>query len=397
MDISDLVKPTQKEEQKSKEIVSKFLDRLNNKLIAAEAIVGGSFAKDTWLKGDHDIDIYTIFSRRYDPAKISEILEKLLRKEFLFIKKINGSRDYFQIKFRGYLFEVIPVLKIDNPNEAENIMDISQMHVSWVKENINGLNSDVRKLKLFMKANNCYGAESYIRGFSGYVSEILVIYYGSFGNVLKNAILWREFEIVDTKNRKILIKNMDKSKISPLIVIDPVQKERNAAAALSKEKFDLFIKKAREYIKKPSIKFFSRTFVVPEDATVLKVKPLVGRTDVIGAKLLKAYEYIRDKLDEEFGISDSSWNWDGKAVFWYTTKTKELAEYTKHYGPPVEDETNLEKFKEKWEGYKLFMENDKVYINIKRKHTKLKPYLNYLVKNDDLKDKIKSIKIVRIK
>ncbi len=43
---------------------------------------------------------------------------------------------------------------------------------------------------------------------------------------------------------------LNKSKIqSPLIVIDPVQAGRNAAAALSFEKYDLLRKKAKEFLK----------------------------------------------------------------------------------------------------------------------------------------------------
>jgi len=394
MDVLDLIKPNQKEESRANKIVCKFIEKLNKRLIAAEAVVGGSFAKDTWLKGDHDIDVFAIFSKKYDSKKIPGMLGKLLKKLFFFVKKVNGSRDYFQVRFNGYLFEVIPVIKIDSPDEAENIMDISPLHVAWVKENIYNLNEEIRKLKLFMKSANCYGAESYIKGFSGYVSEILVIYYGSFENVLKSAVLWREFEIIDTEKRKILIKNMDKSKISPLIVIDPVQKERNAAAALSKEKFDLFIKRSREYLKNPSIEFFTKKFLVPDDAIVLIAKPLKGRTDVIGAKLLKAFEFIRDRLDGDFGVSESAWNWDKKAVFWYKTRTKELAEYKKHYGPPIDDEANLEKFREKWAGNKIFHENGRVYVNVRRKETKLEHYVKNLIRDGELKDKIKSIKIV---
>ena len=393
MDVLDLIKPNQREELKANKITYKFLEKLNNRLIAAEAVVGGSFAKDTWLKGDHDIDIFVIFSKKYDSNKISGILEKILKKSFFFIKKINGSRDYFQVNYKGYLFEVIPVMKIDNPNEAENIMDISPLHVSWVRDNASGLNDEIRKLKLFMKSINCYGAESYMKGFSGYVSEILTIYYGSFEKVLKNAVLWREYEIIDVKKRKIVIKNIDKSKLSLLIVIDPVQKERNAAAALSKEKFDLFIKKSREYLKSPSIEFFTKKFLIPDDAIVLIVKPLKGRTDIIGAKLLKAFEFICDKLNEDFEVSESAWNWEKKAVFWYKTRTKELSEYKKHYGPPIGDEINLEKFKEKWAGHKIFHENGRVYINVKRKETKLEPYLKNLINEEELKDKLKSIKI----
>lgn len=396
MNILDKIKPTQKEEKKARKIVDKFLNKINKRLVGAEAIVGGSFAKNTWLKGDYDIDIFVLFSMRQDSDKISGLLENVLKKLFFFVNKINGSRDYFQIKYKGFLFEVIPVLRIDDPSEAKNIMDISPMHVSWVKENINGKEDEVRKLKMFCKANHCYGAESYIKGFSGYVNEILTVYYGSFDEVIKNAITWKEYDVIDVKGRKIVIRNIDKSKLSPLIVIDPVQKERNAAAALSKEKFDLFIEASKDYLKKPSEKFFVKKNIIPENAIVLKIKPLKGREDIVGSKLLKAYEFIRDKLNEDFEIKKSSWFWNNKIIFWYNTKIDELPEYKRHYGPPIGDEINLEKFKEKWNDKKLFSENGRVYVNIKRKHTKLKPYLNELVKDKELKDKAKSIKIIKV-
>lgn len=396
MDVLESIKPTRAEELKAKKIVSKFLAKLNKRLVGGEAVVGGSFAKNTWLKGDHDIDVFVLFGKKQDTNKISEALEKTIKKVFLFVNKIAGSRDYFQIKYKGYLFELIPVLRIDNPEEAQNIMDISPMHVSWVNENINGKEDDVRKLKMFMKAANCYGAESYIKGFSGYVCEILTVYYGSFNEVIKNAVNWKEFEIIDTKKRKILVRNIDKSKISPLIVIDPIQKERNAAAALSQEKFELFINTCKEYLKKSSEEFFIKKIRMPEDAIVLKVKPVNGRKDIVGAKLLKSYEFIKNKLDEDFGVSSSSWYWTSKAIFYYVLKTNELSEYKKHYGPHIGDEMHLARFTEKWHDKKILTENDRYYVNVKRRHTKLKQYLKDLINNPEIKEKVKSIKIQKI-
>ncbi|MDD5649516.1 MAG: nucleotidyltransferase domain-containing protein [Candidatus Nanoarchaeia archaeon] len=395
MDVLKLAKPTKREQIRTQKIVDKFLNKLNRRLVGATAIVGGSFAKNTWLSGDHDIDIFVLFSKKHDNEKISSVLENTLRQVFLFIKKIAGSRDYFQIKYKGCLFEVIPVLKIDNPEEAKNIMDISPMHVTWVKEHINGKEDDVRKLKLFLKANHCYGAESYIKGFSGYVAEILTIYYGSFDRVIESAVDWQEFDIIDTKKRKIMLRNVDKSKISPLVVIDPIQKERNAAAALSKEKFNLFIKACNEYVKSYSQEFFIKKYKIPENAIVLQAKPLKGRKDIVGVKLLKAYEYIKDKLDEDFGVEDSSWYWNKKAIFWYVTEDKEISEFKKHYGPHISDEYNLEKFREKWKDEKIMAESGRVFINVKRKHTKVRSYLQELLKDNEVKDKVKSIKIIK--
>jgi tRNA adenylyltransferase (EC 2.7.7.25) len=43
---------------------------------------------------------------------------------------------------------------------------------------------EVRLLKKFMKGIGVYGAEIKVKGFSGYVAELLVYFYDSFRNVL---------------------------------------------------------------------------------------------------------------------------------------------------------------------------------------------------------------------
>ena len=44
---------------------------------------------------------------------------------------------------------------------------------------------EIRLAKAFCHANGCYGAESYIKGFSGYALELLVYHYGSFQKFVK--------------------------------------------------------------------------------------------------------------------------------------------------------------------------------------------------------------------
>ncbi len=392
MNILENIKPSGKEKEKLDKIVNNILNKLNSNLIAAKAIPGGSYAKDTWLKGDHDIDVFVLFNKKYDEKNISDVLWKALKKSFLRPKKkIHGSRTYYKIKKGKYIFEIVPVIEINNPEEALNIMDISPLHVDWVNENAKDLKDEIRKIKAFCKAAHCYGAESYIKGFSGYVLEILTIFYGSFDNLVKSAVKWKKKDIIDFKKRNIKILN--KSKISPLIVIDPVQKERNAAAALSLEKFNLFKEYCKEYLKNKDEKFFIKEIKIPEDAIVIEVKPVKGREDIVGSKLLKVYDYIKEKLDGDFGVKESFWYWNKKVLLWYVLKEKELKQFKKHYGPSIEDEKNIERFKEKWKNYKVYEENGYVYINIKRKDTEIKPYLKSLFKDDYIKEKVKKIKI----
>ena len=64
MNILKEIKPSKKEEDEIKKISDLFIKKLNVQLkeIDALAVVGGSFAKGTWLKGDHDIDVYVKFN-----------------------------------------------------------------------------------------------------------------------------------------------------------------------------------------------------------------------------------------------------------------------------------------------------------------------------------------------
>src|SRR3989344_2318012 len=164
--VLDKIKPTKKEEQDTQVIVDGFLKKVNSKLINAIAVVGGSFAKGTWLRGQHDIDIFVLFNKR---DNMSMRLEVVIKSIFEKYEKIHGSRDYFIVDYCGLSFELVPVLKIEKAEDAENITDVSPMHVEWVKDNSNNkLNDEIRFAKCFMKANNCYGAETYVGGFSGY-------------------------------------------------------------------------------------------------------------------------------------------------------------------------------------------------------------------------------------
>ena len=97
--------------------------------IKAEVFAGGSIAKETFLKDDHDVDIFVKFDLRYKGKDLSKILGKVLKP--LHPKLVHGSRDYFSIENR-LSFEIIPVLNITKSGQAENIMDMSPLHVYWV-------------------------------------------------------------------------------------------------------------------------------------------------------------------------------------------------------------------------------------------------------------------------
>lgn len=409
-EILEKIKPKPEEVKKFKSVTSEFIKKI--KLKDARAILGGSGVKNTWLSGSYDVDIFVQFNYSKfakQSGELSGFLEKSLKKSFKKINRLHGSRDYFRINYKGLNFEIVPILKITKSSQAVNITDVSPLHSAWVNEHAKALKDDIRLLKQFCKANGIYGAESYINGFSGYVLEILTAYYGSFANVLKSSQKWGIKEVIDPsrfyKKNEVLF-NINKSKLlSPLIVVDPVDKARNAAAALSEEKFLKFISLANKFLKSPDSKFFMKEEISLEklkqteqlkkakhNLVFLNLTPLKGKEDVIGAKLLKAYNYLKEKL-ADFEVVDSNWDWDkgSKAVAYFILAKKELPKFEVKQGPPVKFKESVERFKEK--NKSTFFDKGRIMAKVEVKHSKLEDFVRQLLEEEYIIEKVKEIKV----
>ena len=387
------IKPNKEGEVFIEKKIKDFISRI--KVKDAKVILGGSGAKETWLKDANDADIFIQFS--YDKYKdksdkLSDILEKQIKKSFK-LNRLHGSRDYFQVKEKGYTFEIIPILEIKKAETALNITDVSPLHAEFVKK-YNKLSDDIRLMKQFCKANNIYGAESYINGFSGYMCELLVINYNGFLNLLKAACKWKDKEVMDIKNfykGKNILMDMNKSKIiSPLILVDPVQADRNAAAALSEEKFLLFKKKAKEFLKKPSNSFFEKKEINTKDFMVIEVDSLEGKEDVVGAKLLKVFNFIKEKLIKEgFIVKDSIFTFDREKKAFFYFKAKDVSSIKIIEGPNVKFKDHVKFFKKK--NKNTFVKGKVIYAKEKRKFVKAKDFIKSLLKDEYVKERVKCI------
>ncbi len=394
------IKPTKEQELFVKRETSAFLKSLNKNLKNAKAVVGGSFEKNTWLSGNYDVDIFVKFDyKKYKDIDISKELEKSLKK----IKKtkVHGSRDYFQVKHGKFNFEIVPVLDIKNYKEAMNVTDISPLHSRFIKNNSNKkIQDDIRLAKQFLRSNELYGAESHIRGFSGYLIELLIIYYNGFDNFIKNVSKWKENEIIDIKkhykNKTDLLLSLNASKLGPLIVIDPMQKNRNVAVALSKEKYDLIKNISNKYLKKSSIEYFKiKEFDVSKykNSIIIEIIPKSGKADIIGSKIYKLFESMKFRINEEgFALNDFGWHYDKKTYLWFTPKEMEINKLKKHFGPFIEDYENMKKFRAKWTSYKIYEEKGKSYVIVERKFYRLNDLIINLIKDKSINKYTKFIK-----
>jgi len=406
-EVLENVKPTKHEEELLLHKAEDIINQLRKSLRKIEFTIGGSLGKGTWLRHTHDIDIYVKFPKGSNT--ISQKLKTALDKHFKNVELVHGSRDYYHIKENNLTIELIPIINIEKTDDIENITDASPFHLAYVLEH-KKYQDEIRVTKQFFKANKLYGAESYIKGFSGYVLELLVIHYKSFDKFLRAAAKWKEKKVLDPKKHwKQPLRALNKSKISsPLVLVDPVQKDRNVASSVDKEKYDQLIIIAKDFLKNPSEEYFKikklnikdlKRRGKQKDLVILKAYPLKGKVDVVGAKLLKVFNHIRDELTfNDFNLIESDWDWDkvNPAIMWFISSKDKLPKYKKHFGPPITEKERLKSFQKKHKWYSLKLEGKAVFIEKKRKYRRIKYFIKKLIwRNKYIKEKVKKIKLKR--
>ena len=380
------IKKQLRPEKKIFEVAEKFLKSLQADGVKFE--LGGSVAKRTNLKGSADIDI---FARFKDDNAASDKLQEVL--ESYNPERIHGSRDYFQISYQGYCIEVVPVKLINDPKKANNVTDMSPLHVKWANKKLNDkLRDEIRLAKQFCKAQKIYGAESHIQGISGHVIDIFVIYYGTFIQLLKQASVWGDKVIIDIEKHGTA-KELNKSKrVSPLIVIDPIQPERNAAAGLNKESFNKFKESAIKFLETQDKEMFVIKDLDEEsfkkkhkNVVIIHYQPLEGKDDVVGSKIRQAINYIR-KNTQEFYPTEIEWDFN-KALFAF--KEKKLNKKMILQGPPRNKLADSKKFEKAHKN--TFTKDGRVYAEEEREYLIPEEKIKSLIKEKYVKERMRKI------
>lgn len=366
--------------------LKKFLKKVNSRIsklkIDAEIFVGGSYAKRSLIrKENYDVDLFLRFDKKYlekDFRKLSRKILKGVRGRSV----VHGSRDYYNVKINSWLdFEIVPVRKVKSPKESRNITDLSYSHVKYINSKVKKkeIVEGIKLAKAFCYATQTYGAESYVHGFSGYSLELLVYYFGSFEKFLRAMLkVKKEKLVIDVgklyKNKKAVLIDMNSSKLdSPVILVDPTFKSRNALAALSSETFEKFCIFAREFLNNPSLEFFKIKKVdygklkktasgKGNEFVLLKTKTNKQKGDIAGTKLLKFFRHLNFEFSKYFEVIDSGFDYVKQNYglnYFILKKKKEIV----FVGPLVKDLKNSEKFK---------LERKKVYVKKGRLFSKMK-------------------------
>jgi len=410
-DVLEKINPSEQElkfiDDKLKDFLVKIKHKIKTLKINTEFFVGGSSAKKTLIKKDiYDIDIFLRFDKKYKDVELSLHTKRILE-DFDF-KIVHGSRDYFQISAgQNLIFEIVPVRKVSKPDQAVNITDLSYSHVKYISNKIKNkkILDDIKIAKAFCHAQDCYGAESYISGFSGYCLELLVYHYKGFLNFIKAmAKLKNEKLIIDIekhyKNKNEILMDINTAKLqSPIILVDPTFKQRNVAAAIDSKVFEKFQASCRQFLKSPSAMLFERQKLdlekIKKDAVkrkyefiLLEAKTEKQSGDVAGSKLKKFYNHMPLEISKYFNLKSQGFNYNQSqsARFFFVVQPKKEIILQ---GPSIKDKKNAEAFKKKHKTASV--KSGKLYAK-KRVNFTLKDFIKNWA--SDNKFKIKDMSIV---
>ena len=332
--------------------------------VEAEVKVEGSVAKDTWLSGEPDIDIFMRVPTTMPREALGTICLEIARRAAKGFKQVErfAEHPYLESIINDVRVNIVPCYRVKRGRWI-SATDRTPFHTDYIKPLLNEqLQGEVRLLKKFMKGIGVYGAEIRVGGFSGYLCELLTLHYGSFDETLRSITDWRERRIIDHeghyKGRENEVKKIFEE---PLVVVDPVDRGRNVAAAVRKERLDELIVAAREFLKSPHLRFFypekEEAFdaerlvqaITTRGSTIVFVK--FGRVkavpDVLWGQLYKSQRSLRKMLQQhDFNIlRDCAWSDEEDLnVLIFEVERRLLPPIKKHLGPPIEKRRECEKF-----------------------------------------------------
>ena len=412
-EVIERISPKEEEKRELKAVAELIIDKINIKAselgIESHAISVGSTARNTWVSGETDIDIFLMF-----PADISE--EELKEKGLALAKSISdryeeryASHPYIHAYFYDsegrteHEADLVPCFSVKTAALLKSDVDRTPFHNEYIIKTISGLEDEVLLLKQFLMCLGIYGSEQRRKGFSGYLCELLILKYSSLLGLLRNASRWRYGERIDIEGHA-KYKGED-----PLIVIDPVDPKRNVAAAVSEYSFCRLIDAAREFLTTPGMKFFlprlGKTWskegfvkLVKKRGTEL-VMVLFDAPDVVEdilfPQLRKAEASVTNLIERnDFRVyrSDVSLK-DGKAFLVFELLVWNLPRVKKHVGPPVTSKYHSEQFKAIYApSHQIFIENGRYVIEVERRYTNTVSLLKNELKSCSLgKDVSKAI------
>ncbi len=398
------VRPSPSDRERISETAEALMDILCSKAGGRfQPLLVGSVPKGTFLK-DPDIDVFLLY-----PVNVSK---EIMAKEALALGReiLRGpvekyaEHPYIHGTYGGYDADIVPCYKVEDIGDMRSSVDRTPLHTGYIIDNLpSGRRDDVLLLKSFLKGIGAYGAHAQVKGFSGYLCELMVLYYGSFEEVLRGAASWKFKETIEMVEAE---REFDEF----FVFVDPVDPRRNVASAVDEETFALFIYAAKTYLETPKLSYFFPSEVKKRgDEKLLAILRKRGthlvllsfpRPDIIDENLYPQVEKACRKLHEHMEMNDfqvlhSGHNIDHNISLLFELEHGELAHIKKHRGPPVYN-PNAARFSNKY-GDDVYIEGNRLMTDRPREFVTISSLIVNIIEDVDMGSDLNEIMVKELK
>jgi len=403
--IRDRVEPDPAEREALEAAVERLVSRVEDAVadlpVETEIVLAGSTARDTWLAGDRDVDLFVCFPPDLDREQLEAYGLQIGHEALPESHEEYAEHPYVVGDFEGFQVDLVPCYAVDDATEIQSAVDRTPFHTRYVAGRLTpDLAGDVRVCKQFFEAIGVYGSDLRTKGFSGVLVELLTLDHGGFRPLVAAAADWQPPVRFDPEGHGTATFD------DPLVVIDPTDPERNVAAVLSATNLARFQHFARELLADPREELFEPAS--PEPLTPAGVRdgfkwrgttPVAVRfeapdvvEDQLWPQLDRSEAGIADELDrrgfdvfrsdafaEEGGERETD-DEGGDAVLLFELAVAERPRVERHDGPPVGVREHAERFSEVYaddqDSFGPFVSGDRYVVEREREYATASEFLD---------------------
>jgi tRNA nucleotidyltransferase (CCA-adding enzyme) len=381
--VRDRIDPDPAERERLAGVAERLSERVRAALadldVDADVLQVGSTARGTWLAGDRDIDLFVRFPTDVEREELERYGLTVGYAALPDGHEEYADHPYVKGEFEGFDVDLVPCYDVDEAATIRSPVDRTPFHNAYLRDRLDDdLAADARLFKAFLKGIGAYGSDLRTRGFSGYLTELLVVEYGGFEPLLEAVADWHPPVRLDPEGHG------EREFDDPLVLVDPTDPDRNVAAVLSAENVARVQHYARDLLSDPREELFDpagrdplsvdemrehlRRRETTPVAVVFDAPEIVD--DQLYPQLQRSLDGVTSELDRRgFPALRATTVADGRAVIFVELDVASLPAVERHDGPPIHVRAHAAEFFEKYEDadvYGPFLDGDRYVIERER-------------------------------
>jgi tRNA nucleotidyltransferase (CCA-adding enzyme) len=379
--------------------------------VETEVVLAGSTARDTWLAGDRDVDLFVRFPPDLDRERLEEYGLQVGHAVLPDGHEEYAEHPYVVGEYDGFDVDLVPCYAVEDAAAIRSAVDRTPFHSQYLEARVDAdLAGEIRVCKQFLAGIGVYGSDLRTRGFSGFLTELLVLEHGGFGPLVEAAADWHPPLVFDPEDhgegeppgRSRGDAGADPAFDAPLIVVDPTDPGRNVAAVCTAANVARLQHYARDLHAQPREELFESA--EPEPLTPDGVRaaiddrgttPVCVRfeapdivTDQLWPQLDRSLGGIEGELDRRgFDVLRAAAFADtvdrpdgatGDAALLFELAVVERPVIERHEGPPVHAREHAGSFYRAYEetdAYGPFIEGDRYVVERDREYPNAPAFL----------------------